>query len=113
MGQQLAIALKDPKNEENAKKIFEHYDTDKSGGLSKEEWVSFGKELFNIDKEETRQKINKSYFMGSWISGLMVNMLDINQFIEDMFLKADHNKDDNITYEEFKKFLLEHYENNK
>ena len=114
MGQQLALALKDPKNEENAKKIFEHYDTDKSGGLSKNEWISFGKEVFEIDKQDTKQKISNSYgFLGGWISGFVVNMVDINQFVDDLFLQSDKNNDDNISYSEFKNFLIEHYENNK
>eukprot|EP01091_Cochliopodium_minus_P007805 TRINITY_DN1768_c0_g1_i2.p1 TRINITY_DN1768_c0_g1~~TRINITY_DN1768_c0_g1_i2.p1 ORF type:complete len:118 (-),score=33.90 TRINITY_DN1768_c0_g1_i2:78-431(-) len=113
MGNRLASVLKDPKNEKKARKVFKHYDTDKSGTLSKEEWVYFGRDLFEIDKVETEKEMKKNMgLLGTMAGGMLVNMIDVNKFIDDLFKDTDVNNDGQISFDEFKKFLEDHHNNN-
>ena len=81
--------------------------------MSKEEWVIFGRDVFEIDKEQTKKEMEKTMGLsGSFAGGMIVNMVDINQFVDNMFLQADKNSDSSISYDEFLKFLFEHKENN-
>jgi hypothetical protein len=47
----------------------------------------------------------------SFSSGLIVNSVNINEFVENMFIQADKDQNGNISFDEFKKFLIEHQEN--
>ena len=69
MGSKLAKSLDDPSNEKLAKQVFDHYDKDKSGGLSKDEWINFGKDVFEIDKKNTQKEMKKQLgFLGRYNS---------------------------------------------
>jgi len=111
-------------DKEKLKVIFMKFDKDGSGGLSLDEWKLFGKYLWLADvkgarddvanevREEFKRKAPNMAGMVGSMAATGVNLLnsdlqpkDVDQWVEDLFKRADKNSDGKLTFDEFAAFL--------
>ena len=43
--------------------------------------------------------------------GMIFSMVDVNDFVDKMFLQADKDNNKMISFDEFKKYIKEHHDN--
>lgn len=51
--------IADPDNEADLRALFAKFDKDKSGALSRDEWLNFGKYLWKVDVDGAHSEMNQ------------------------------------------------------
>eukprot|EP01091_Cochliopodium_minus_P007522 TRINITY_DN17408_c0_g1_i1.p1 TRINITY_DN17408_c0_g1~~TRINITY_DN17408_c0_g1_i1.p1 ORF type:complete len:132 (+),score=40.80 TRINITY_DN17408_c0_g1_i1:23-397(+) len=106
MGNQIEKALANPENKEILMKLFNKFDDNKNGTLDKEEWHKFAKAIFKIEAKYAKEDLKKDLgLFGGTIGDIAFSFMDVEKFIDEMFLEADHDKNNEISFDEFQGFL--------
>jgi Ca2+-binding EF-hand superfamily protein len=108
-------ALRHPENEEKAREAFDYLDADKSGGLDPKEFEGFARVVLKVDlddkagEDEYMVPLSFEIDYGEVIEKLRTH--HIQEFSNRMFHRADANRDDVVSFDEFVAFLKIHAEN--
>eukprot|EP01124_Arcella_intermedia_P004700 TRINITY_DN1268_c0_g1_i1.p1 TRINITY_DN1268_c0_g1~~TRINITY_DN1268_c0_g1_i1.p1 ORF type:complete len:236 (+),score=78.78 TRINITY_DN1268_c0_g1_i1:86-709(+) len=117
-------ALQEPENLKRVKELYTALDKNKDGTLDKAEWLEFGNILFELDvkkvveeeskneQKDARDRTGNIPFLSSMAAAEVkdainkhLKAIDVDNWINDMFAKADVNVDGRVSFEEFEKFL--------